>query len=190
MCPACYPTGSAECSVALPVGPVSLTAEWDKKQSVNINWITASEINNLQFEISRSVDAVSFELIGIVAGHGNSTVANYYSFADDGSASVNSKYIYYRIKQVDYDGNFKYYGPVSVKALSSQGDFVIYPNPIQKNTSLHLTLSEPGFATLTLVDVLEEPFLQRTFLQQVLIHRLVLLCLKLHRDVHCHYSNG
>ena len=147
------PSGNSGCSVALPVDMISFDAEWNKKQTLSINWVTATEVNNQGFEILRSSDNLSFETIGVTAGHGNSSVPNYYSYSDDGAVSVTGKCIYYMLTQVDYDGHAKTYGPVAVKTLNSAQEVVIYPNPVQKNSMLHLVLNEPGSASLILVDV-------------------------------------
>jgi hypothetical protein len=64
-----------------------------------ISWSTLSEYNNDRFEIERSDDAINFIKIGEIKGKGNSNSINKYEFID-----LNLKNIYYRIKQIDYDG--------------------------------------------------------------------------------------
>ncbi|MES2780646.1 MAG: choice-of-anchor V domain-containing protein [Bacteroidota bacterium] len=70
-----------------------------------IEWTTASEIDNAHFEIERSTDAKQWETIGIVKSKGNSNSPTTYSFDDK---SVLSGNLFYRIKQVDFDGAFDY----------------------------------------------------------------------------------
>lgn len=72
---------------------------------VELNWQTATEINNDYFLIEKSLDAVNFSAIGTVAGFGNSNNVNSYVFQDFES---NSGVVYYRFKQVDFNGDFTY----------------------------------------------------------------------------------
>jgi hypothetical protein len=152
--PSCLPANDPRCSGALLVELVHLSAKWDSEHAVIVSWITATEINNSYFEISRSSDARSYEVIGKVSGHGNSTVANTYSLTDDGISRVDDGYIYYLLKQVDYDGAFKYYGPISVRTSGNEIRFALYPNPVQGESVLHLILNQKESATFTLVDPL------------------------------------
>lgn len=92
---------------------------------VDINWSTASEINNDRFEIERSKDGFNWEKIGEVKGNGTINSNSYYSFKDN---NPYRKVSYYRLKQIDFDGTTKYYSdPESVEINSSK--IVIYPNP-------------------------------------------------------------
>jgi hypothetical protein len=81
-----------------------------KPDRIFLNWTTGSEINNDYFTLERSRDLYGWEVLGFVEGAGNSSVPIDYSFSDlrplDGLA-------YYRLKQTDFDGAFKYYGPIA-----------------------------------------------------------------------------
>jgi len=68
---------------------------------VDLNWITATELNNGYFLVTRSADAISFETLGTVDGSGNSTQQINYGFTDILPLQGIS---YYRLLQVDYDG--------------------------------------------------------------------------------------
>lgn len=70
-----------------------------------ILWETLSEVNNDYFTLERSIDAENFIEIGRVIGAGNSTTTLKYYFLDK---NINGKSYYYRLKQTDYDGRFKY----------------------------------------------------------------------------------
>jgi len=70
-----------------------------------INFSTASETNNSHFNIERSADARNFESIGEIKGAGNSSKEISYAFTDERPLpGIN----YYRIKQMDYDGQYSY----------------------------------------------------------------------------------
>jgi len=90
-------------NAALPVELVGFTAK-EYMGNVLLNWITASEINNDYFEIYWSKDAINWEVIGNKKGAGNSNIVNSY-FYKHLNTEVNN---YYKIKQVDYDGNSKF----------------------------------------------------------------------------------
>jgi hypothetical protein len=71
---------------------------------VELNWSTASEENNSHFVVERSVDSENFMAIGqLVNGAGNATSINAYSSFD---LNVPVGALYYRIKQIDFDGQF------------------------------------------------------------------------------------
>src|SRR5690606_823002 len=87
--------------------PVELTAF---NASVNINevvldWTTATELNNLGFEIQRKSVEGEFETIGFVSGKGTTTEVNNYSFTD---SKVDAGNYSYRLMQKDFDGTFAY----------------------------------------------------------------------------------
>ena len=93
-----------------------------------LNWSTSSELNNDGFYVERSGDGDTFESIGFVEGNGTVNEVNHYDFVDK---QPYLGYNFYRLKQVDYDGQFEYSGILIV-----YNDFVrsgistsIYPNP-------------------------------------------------------------
>lgn len=98
----------------LPVELLSFAAGCES-QEVLAEWATASEINNNYFTVERSGDALNYSAAGRVKGAGNSSAINHYSFTDAEPLSGTS---YYRLKQTDYDGKYKYYGPIAVSCAS------------------------------------------------------------------------
>lgn len=96
-----------------------------KEGIVITKWATASETNNDKFIVERSDDGEEFSKIGELDGAGNSYSTLFYNFHDyfplDGIS-------FYRLKQIDYDGNFSYSKIVVVKK-QSQTEFQIFPNP-------------------------------------------------------------
>jgi hypothetical protein len=102
-------------STLLPVELISFTAH-RKNNYTFLTWKTATEINNEKFEIEISKDGVFFSYIGEVGGMGNSSTINHYQFVDDGV--YNADVVYYRLKQIDFDGRFEYSHIVSVRVFS------------------------------------------------------------------------
>lgn len=110
--------------ITLPVEWLSLGAIYEFNKVV-ISWSTASEINNSLFEIQRSTDAKEFETIGNVDGSGNSNVIKNYTFIDN---SPNGELLYYRIKQIDYDGRYDFSEIFTITNNDFKA-FEVYPNP-------------------------------------------------------------
>ncbi|MBK7227287.1 MAG: T9SS type A sorting domain-containing protein [Ignavibacteriales bacterium] len=111
--------------------------------SVTLNWITATELNNSGFQIERSkkLEARSeiWENIGFVDGNGTTAESHSYSFFDD--KIINGKYSY-RLKQIDFDGTFAYSNEVEVD-LSLPQAFSLeqnYPNPFNPSTTIKYTI--------------------------------------------------
>lgn len=94
---------------------------------VVLNWQTASETNNAKFEIEISKDGRDFSKAGEVAGAGTSIEAKSYSFDVKYPEQGLS---YYRLRQVDYDGQFQYSPVIGVSFTHNRqeaGSF--YPSP-------------------------------------------------------------
>jgi len=103
-------TGAA----GLPVELISFTATLEQ-ESVYLAWTTASEINNDYFELQRSFDNQNYNTIGKVEGSGNSNIIVNYSISDNESYKGVA---FYRLKQVDYDGQHEYSEIIAVKKAS------------------------------------------------------------------------
>jgi hypothetical protein len=93
----------------LPVELLSFSGKVDNG-AVVLKWATASEINNDFFTIEKSEDGVFFEVIGAIAGAGNTNSRMDYSFTDDNPYEL----AYYRLKQTDYNGAFTYSSIIKV----------------------------------------------------------------------------
>ncbi len=100
--------------VPLPVELLYLSATPDSaSQSIIVDWATATETNNAGFEVLRSLDARAFQVIGWVEGNGNTFAESYYQFID--SEVVPGVVYYYRLRQVDFDGQDELSHIVSAK---------------------------------------------------------------------------
>ena len=111
-------------SVVLPVELTAFSA-YKAEEGVVLSWNTASEINNDYFDIERSIDGQQFEQVGRVAGHGTTALPQSYRWVDLSSLSGIT---YYRLKQVDFDGDFAY-SPLVFVDQYAQPQYRIYPNP-------------------------------------------------------------
>lgn len=92
-----------------------------------IIWSTASEHNSDYFQIDRSIDGENWKTVGIKSASGNSTIKINYSYLDSfDDLSIH----YYILKQVDYDGQYKIYGPIALDNTKPTKKVVKYINII------------------------------------------------------------
>lgn len=137
-----------------PVTFTSFTA--DRKEGYNLlQWNTANETNNRGFEIQKSVDARTFGSIGFVnskAEGGNANASLHYTFNDDKQSTAT---VYYRLKQVDKDGAYKYSEVAVVRGVKVAAAQLVnvYPNPAKDQVTVAAVAPKAGRYTLTVTDV-------------------------------------
>lgn len=125
-----------EGGTGLPVELTTLSVQ-AKDQKVYIDWTTAVEINNKEFTVERSEDASNFEPVTTVPGAGNNSVLSEYSAIDYDPLLGTS---FYRLKQTDFDGKFKYSDILPVTVMSAiKTEFSIYPNPNKGSFKVEIT---------------------------------------------------
>lgn len=136
----------------IPVEMISFSAK-QIDNSVHLKWETATELNNLGFEIERKSEKSEWRTIGFQEGIGTTTEKQFYSFIDDNVS--NGKHVY-RLKQIDYDGTYEYSKTIEVDVLFVN-DFLLhqnYPNPFNPNTQINYSIKEDGLVILKVFDVL------------------------------------
>ena len=138
----------------LPVTLVSFTATAINNKYVELNWITASEINNAGFQVERSIDGTNYEILGWLDGHGNSTQTNAYQTID--MTALPGVVYYYRLKQVDVDGRFAYSNIASAELLGPTGFTLenLFPNPASNQVSMGVISNVNTTAKVTMTDML------------------------------------
>jgi hypothetical protein len=118
-----FTLGNSSSTQVLPITLLSFAAE-ARENDVIVKWQTASEINNDHFEIQRSQDAEHWEVIGNQKGAGTTDTKNNYEQLDVRPLKGAS---YYRLKQVDYNGNFSISNIVSIEF--NRENIIVSPNP-------------------------------------------------------------
>ncbi len=112
-----------------PIQPVDLVDFSGKTEGddIKLHWQTASEVNNEKFEIEESLDGNEFQKIGEVKGFGTTSIPKTYGFS---TPKPNRYQSFYRLKQVDFDGQFEY-SPIINLVLQNQITSLeaFYPNP-------------------------------------------------------------
>lgn len=134
-------------SSTLPVELLSFYASV-KSNCIQLDWSTASELNNAGFEVLRSIDAVSFEKIAFLNGQGNSTNIHSYDYLD---CNIQRGLLYYyQLKQIDFNGEYSHSDIVSASLKDLNADWYAWlqPNPIKENATLFIQSNRQGLAEL------------------------------------------
>jgi hypothetical protein len=140
----------------LPVTYLSFDAALNTNNTVILNWITTQEINNNHFEIEQSFDNSNFKTLALVLdGMDVSGSEKSYQYKDNSASLEDNSVVYYRLKQVDNNGNSTYSKVVAVK-LNSAGNNVamrVYPNPFVTQLNVTFTAIESGNAVIRIVNM-------------------------------------
>ncbi len=150
--------------VPLPVELVSFSGKVTQENSVMLKWKTATEVNNYGFEIERATlngDNEEWLRIGFVEGSGSSNSPKSYTFTDKNVTGGNS--FIYRLKQIDIDGSFSYFGEVIIKMVPAQFKlFQNYPNPFNPGTKIKFSLMRKEKVKISIYNVIGEKVLTLT----------------------------
>ena len=121
-----FTLGTASAVNALPIDFVNFNAE-PVDLAVQLTWETSAEVNNDYFTIERSPDGINWEEIQIIKGAGTSNMSKEYFSTDEQPLYGMS---YYRLKQTDFNGNYKYVDARMVEfPRTKENDFLVFPNP-------------------------------------------------------------
>ena len=122
--------------------------------NVTLNWSTATELNNHGFEIERSFDKTTWATIGFRQGQGTTSEQQQYSYSDDLSDIVSSK-LYYRLKQIDFNGSYEYSNVVEVEIIPTAFSLEQnYPNPFNPSTKISWQSPIGSWQSLKVYDIL------------------------------------
>lgn len=124
---------SGTATSGLPVDLLSFTAERISQDKVGLQWITTSEVNNEGFAIESSLNGQNYTQIGFVKGALNTGQKQYYQWE-----TVHPKAAYYRLKQLDTDGNYSYSPVRFVAGVATPLRLKTYPNPVVQEVKLQL----------------------------------------------------
>ncbi|GIV45869.1 MAG: hypothetical protein KatS3mg036_0687 [Ignavibacterium sp.] len=142
-----------ELTYVIPVELTSFTAK-AVNENVELNWNTATETNNQGFEIQRS-NGGAFEVVGYVPGFGTTTEHKSYTFTDK---NVKSGKYTYRLKQIDYDGQYVFSNTVEVE-VNPPLTFALeqnYPNPFNPSTLIKYSLAKDAMVNISVYNAIGE----------------------------------
>ncbi|MCC7030148.1 MAG: T9SS type A sorting domain-containing protein [Chitinophagaceae bacterium] len=135
--------------------PVTLLYFNGKKMSSydELNWETSSEINNNYFNVQKSTDGTHFSTMTRVntkALNGNSQVPLHYTVNDNSPLAGNN---YYRLEQVDIDGQTSYSNVINLIWDGKAGDVTLSPNPAGNTTTVSVYSDKAAAGTVKLMDM-------------------------------------
>ena len=148
--------------------PISLVNFHGKivQNKVKLSWVTAAEIDNEGFEIMRSANnSNEWEVIGYVEGSGTTTEVINYEFMDENPLIGAS---YYRLKQIDFDDNYKFSDVVIVDLRRDNVTRLsVFPNPT--NDIININLNYPNNLKIDLIfyDVMGKMIWERRGLSNI-----------------------
>lgn len=147
----------------LPVTILYFNGRNDNKD-VHLNWATTSEVNNLGFELQRSVDGKTFERVAFVRGAGNSMEKMLYSYTDQSAfVKMSKQTLYYRLVQKDFSGKESVSDVVVVNsAKQAESGVFVYPNPFTDKFKVSIEATQPGEASIIVTDVAGSIIQQQT----------------------------
>ncbi|MBS1492789.1 MAG: T9SS type A sorting domain-containing protein [Bacteroidetes bacterium] len=124
-----------------------------EQNNVNLKWMTVSENNNSGFDIERKLGNSSWQRISFVRGNSTSNTQHSYSYTDN---ITNAGVYNYRLKQIDFNGNYKYYNLNSEVNIGAPKKFTLkqnYPNPFNPSTNIEYELPDNAKVMINIYDV-------------------------------------
>ncbi len=120
--------------------------------TAEITWTTATEVNNLGFEVQRKSDG-DFVTVGFVKGNGTSSEARSYSFTE---TDLPAGTYYYRLRQVDLDGTYDFSNAAEVDILGPMAYVLAqnYPNPFNPSTKIRFSIANDASVIVKVYNVL------------------------------------
>ncbi|MEO8665598.1 MAG: T9SS type A sorting domain-containing protein [Ignavibacteria bacterium] len=145
--------------VPLPVELASFSSEVSAN-NVKLNWTTSNEFNNSGFGIERKLsDQSEWKNLSFVPGFGTSNGLNQYSYLD---RNLNTGKYDYRLKQIDYNGNYQYYGLDNEAVIGTPLQFYLsqnYPNPFNPSTKISYEVPADGIISVKVFDIIGKEIL-------------------------------
>ena len=151
--------GCATCVTVLPIELIDFEATVFLDRTVQLQWKTLTELRNDYFLIERSEDGMLWESLAEIDGAGTSISELSYHWDDRNPFRSTS---YYRLKQVDFDGQFKYSSIVFVIMNENSKQLLVYPNPFTEIIAVEA--NDLDHSTLKFIDLTGQNVMDRVTL--------------------------
>ncbi len=150
-----YTLASDSSKNALPVKLLSFEAKKIPGNKVLLFWQTAWEQNCSHFEVEKNEDISNNQIwkqLGKVNGKGNTNQMHNYQFTDNNMLPIkgDNSSVYYRIRQIDFDGRFEYSPILTINPEEKTADIIIFPNPAKTEV---FVLSSKEISSIELLDL-------------------------------------
>lgn len=158
-------TSSANCycntgCAVLPVNMLSFEGRRINTALVQLDWKTTNEIDNKGFDIERSLgNSTAFRRIGFMPAQAPGGLVYEYSLPDNNDFAGTS---YYRLKQIDINGQFTYSKTVAVKGYTGEASISLFPNPVADKVTADIFSTVSGKAVLVLTDATQKQLYSRS----------------------------
>jgi hypothetical protein len=153
--------------IFLPITLLDFNARHYSDNSILVDWQTANELENKGFYVQRSTNGKDFEDLTFVIGKGTTSNISYYEFIDE---EYWSGIAYYRLAQLDNNGEINLTKVISIERNFINLPFVLYPNPNRAGGELNLrgikdksSIQNLQIISITGQQILVNPTLKSTF---------------------------
>ncbi|WP_400193702.1 hypothetical protein [Hymenobacter sp. B81] len=157
--------GSTSDRNPLPVQLVEFRAKV-QGSDVQLVWRTAQEKDCEKFEVQTSVDGLQFEVLSSYPGQGNSATPTSYGHLHAGAFASGPRVRYYRLRQVDFDGQFYFSAVLPVSATPASAakmDVQAWPRPAADWLNVQVPAVEQGEVRLNVIDAVGRTCLTHTY---------------------------
>ncbi|MDP4266579.1 MAG: T9SS type A sorting domain-containing protein [Bacteroidota bacterium] len=134
-------------TVSLPIDLMTFKAICEDNK-VTLYWVTTSEVNNNYFTIEKSTDNELWKVVGMVKGAGNSNRIINYTLVDKDAAGES---LFYRLKQTDFNGKYKYSGMISSNCVSKEPSVSFLPDIDPKSNKLTVIMKNFDCKTANII---------------------------------------
>ncbi len=123
-----------------------------ENNNTELSWSTSSEENLSKFEVMRSFDGINFQSVGTATARGNSNELNEYQFLDINAAAFNQSKIFYQLRMIDENGDYKLSNMVQLR-MSTIATVSVYPNPSSDYLNINLSEAIDTEAAVSISDI-------------------------------------
>lgn len=134
---------------SLPIEFLSFSAHLVKDVKTQLNWTTATEINNSHFNIQHSINGKDWITLEKVQGAGTSNTPQHYNWLHE---QPNIGQNFYRLEQVDFNGASTF-SPIQIVEIKGEDLIITYQNPIKEELYVEINAPQEELSTFTLYNI-------------------------------------